>query len=132
MTTFDAKFQSNVKDMQVIIAQAQGLGGDGGGGGPRGPRDRNVFDPRDFKLHDLGEKPQLGPFKKWRHELELFVETIGPTWKGVSALLTQSRNLEVEFDKGALTKVCELVTSHLGSTPINPNFFDFEDKADTL
>ena len=50
-------------------------------------KDRNVFDVRDYKLSDLGLKPTTARWKKWRRDLEGFIDTIGPSWKGTSGLL---------------------------------------------
>ena len=44
----------------------------GGFSGPRAERDRNVFDPRDYKLTDLGPKPIAARWKKCRRGLEGF------------------------------------------------------------
>ena len=38
-------------------------------GGPFAERDRNVFDPRDYKLAEFGTKPTMARWKKWRRDL---------------------------------------------------------------
>ena len=43
---------------------------------PQTQRDRNVFDPRDYKLADLGVKPSMAWWKKLRRDLEGFIDTI--------------------------------------------------------
>ena len=54
---------------------------------PSQERDRQVFDPRDYKIESLPSSISLGVWKKWRHEVEIYVDTIGPSWKGVKLLL---------------------------------------------
>ena len=54
---------------------------------PSQERDRQVFDPRDYKIESLPSSISLGAWKKWRHEVAIYVDTIGPTWKGVKLLL---------------------------------------------
>jgi hypothetical protein len=68
-----------------------GGGGDHGGKGSGGPRERSLYDLRDYKLADLASDPTLATFKKWRHDLDLFLETIGVSWRGVTALMRTSR-----------------------------------------
>ena len=41
-------------------------------------RDRPVFDPRDYKIDVLPSQFQLGIWKKWTHEVGIY---IGPTWR---------------------------------------------------
>ena len=50
-------------------------------------RDRPVFDPRDYKLEVLPATLSLGAWKKWKHELETYLDTIGPSWRGVRLVL---------------------------------------------
>ena len=45
-------------------------------------RDRNVSDPRDYKLAELGPTPSVAHWKKWRRDLESFVDMIGLSWSG--------------------------------------------------
>ena len=52
-----------------------------------GSLERSVYDPRDYKIADLHAELSLATFKKWRHDLDLLLETIGTSWKGVTALL---------------------------------------------
>ena len=59
---------------------------------PNQERDRQVFDPRDYKIEALPSSISLGVWKKWRHEVEIYVDTIGPTWKGVKLILQQARH----------------------------------------
>ena len=61
------------------------------GAGQAATRDRNVFDPREYKLADLGPKLTVVRWKEWRRDLEGFVDTIGLSWKGTSGLLRQLR-----------------------------------------
>ena len=57
-------------------AREAGYTGDHGKGGGV-PRERSLYDPRDYKLADFPNEPSLAAFKKWRHDVELFLETIG-------------------------------------------------------
>ena len=80
--------------------------------GKGGARERQVFDPRDYKLPDLTSEPSMAVFKKWRHDFELFFETIGSSWKGVIALLWSSRLFEETFEKEKLRDVEALTLKH--------------------
>ena len=42
-------------------------------------RDRAVFDPRDYKLETLPATLSFGAWKKWKHEFEIYLDTIGPS-----------------------------------------------------
>ena len=55
--------------------------GDGGetSFGKGAPRERMLFDARDYKIPELASDPSLAVFKKWKHDVELFVDTIGPS-----------------------------------------------------
>ena len=55
------------------------------------------FDARDYTIPDLHADPSLGVFKKWKHDVEIFIETIGLSWKGVPSILRTARFLNVEF-----------------------------------
>ena len=69
------EIQRQVQDL--VSRTFQGGDGDGGkGGGGHQPRDRQLFDPRDYKIQDLAASPSLAAFKKWRAEVELFLDTI--------------------------------------------------------
>ena len=65
--------------------------GTGKGRAAQTARDRNAFDPRDYKVAELGNKPSMATWKKWCRNFECFVDTIGPSWKGTSGLLRQLR-----------------------------------------
>ena len=48
----------------------------------RRDEDREVesdFDPRNYKISDLGPMPTVTNFKKQRHDLEKLIGTIGPS-----------------------------------------------------
>ena len=66
----------------------------GKGGSASGPRERNIYDVRDYKIADLEKGASTAAFKKWKHDLELFVDTIGPIWSGVTSLLRHCRLYE--------------------------------------
>ena len=40
----------------------------------------------------------LGVWKKWRHEVEIYVDTIGPSWRGVKLVLQQARHSAVPLE----------------------------------
>ena len=78
-----------------------GGGGDQGGGGKgSGSRERQLFDARDYKIPDLPAAPSMAVFKKWRHDFELFLETIGSSWKGVTAVLRSVSTLRGDLREG--------------------------------
>ena len=60
--------------------------------GPGGERDRPVFDPRDYKIEALPTQFALGAWKKWRHEVGMYIDTIGPSWRGIKLLLQQAHH----------------------------------------
>ena len=108
---------------------------DGGKGGfASGPRERNIYDVRDYKIADLEKGASTASFKKWKHDLELFVETIGSSWSGVTSLLRHCRLYEDgEFNADALDSVAALATKVEKHEPaINQFLFKFEEKADAL
>ena len=49
--------------------------------GKGAPRERILFDARNFEIPELVSDPSLAVFKVWKHVLELFIETIGPSRK---------------------------------------------------
>ena len=54
----------------------------------------------------------MAVFKKRKHDLELFLETIGSSWKGVTAVLRTSRLFEEPFEKGKLRELEALTLKH--------------------
>ena len=55
-------------------------------------KDRNIFDPRDYKLAELGPKPTAAKWKKRRPDFEGFADTIGISWHGTSGPLRELRH----------------------------------------
>ena len=51
-----------------------------------------MFDPRDYKIEVLPTTIALGVWKKWRHEVGIYVDIIGPTWWGVMLIFQQARH----------------------------------------
>ena len=100
-----------------------------------GQRDRSAFDARDYKVHDLDNSPSLAVVRKWRHDVELFVDTLGPGWTGVSCMLRNCRLLDQEFNQGAglneMLEICKKVegTEH---GPVDPHQFEFALKSSDL
>ena len=54
-------------------------------------RDRQFVDPRDYKIEVFPAQLSLGVWKTWKHEVEIFTDTIGPSWRGVKLVLQQAR-----------------------------------------
>ena len=91
-----------------------------------------LFDARDYKIPELASDPSLAVFKKWKHDVELFIDTIGPSWKGVPSILRTSRFLNTEFTEGAVTGMRTLKMEHEPTAPDLEFGFDFLGKADSL
>ena len=119
---------------QALQAGSGAGGGAGTGGGPAHSRDRNIYDVRDYKIADLGKSASTASFKKWKHDLELYIETIGASWSGVTGLLRHCRlHVEGAFDEKALPAVIKLATDIEKRPPALDHFlFKFEEKADAL
>ena len=100
--------------------------------GKGAPRERMLFDARDYKIPQLASHPSLAVFKKWKHDVKLFIKTIGPSWKGVLSILRTSRFLNPEFTEGAVTEMRTLKTKHEPTAPDLEFGFDFLGKADSL
>ena len=66
------------------------------------------------------------------HDFELFLETVGPSWKGVTAVLRTSRLYEETFEKEKLREVAALTKRHEPRSPDLEIGFDFDLKADAL
>ena len=64
--------------------------------------------------------------------MELFIETIGPSWKGVPSILRTSRFLNGEFTEVVVAEMRGLKTKHEPSAPDLEYGFDFLAKADAL
>ena len=118
--------------LQRAVGQ-QHFGGEGQGkGGGGGPRERALFDARDYKIADLPNEPSLAAFKKWRHDLELFLETIGVSWKGVTAVMRTSRLYNDTFSFGNRGAVESLRRQTEPSAPDLDASFNFYEKSDAL
>ena len=91
-----------------------------------------LFETRDYKIPELVSDPSSAVFKKWKHDLELFIETIGPSWKGVPSILRTSRFLNTEFTESAVTEMRGLKTKHEPDSPDLEYSFGFFGKADAL
>ena len=109
----------------------------GHGSGPGGQnstwveKDRNVFDVRDYKLSDLGLKPTTARWKKWRRDLEGFIDTIGPSWKGTSGLLRQLRHCELTFAEGGVEAAVQKAKEKGDKAPVVDGF-NYKEKKDVL
>ena len=69
-----AAFAENRRDLQEIYRKVS----EGGAGAclitGRPPRERNVFDPRDYKLPELADKASVAAQRKRRHVVAVFTE----------------------------------------------------------
>ena len=131
----EAKSVELYEQMKFQLAQDGHGSSDGGkGGSSSGPRERNIYDVRDYKIADLEKGASTAAFKKWKHDLELFVETIGPSWSGVTSLLRHCRLYDDgEFTADSLADIAALATKVEKREPaINAYLFKFDEKADAL
>ena len=103
----------------------------GKGGAAQTARDRNVFDPRDYKVAELGNKPSMAKWKKWFRDFECFVDTIGPSWKGTSGLLRQLRFHEQPFDNSQLSGTAADTRKRNDKAP-QEHEYEFDAKTDVL
>ena len=94
------------------------------------PRDRNVFDPN-YKVAELGSKPSMGKWKKWRCDFEWFVDTSGLSWKGTSGLLRQLRFREQPFDGSQLADAIDSAKKRKDKVP-QEHEYEYEVKTDVL
>ena len=111
LTELSSQTDRRLQELTTEISTARAAGsadfggfGDGFGVVPHGQKYRNVFDPRDYKLSDLGVKPTTARWKKWCRDLEGFIDTIGLTWKGASGLLRELWHCEAPFEIGQVQK----------------------------
>ena len=86
---------------------------------------------RDYKLTDLGAKPTAARWKKWRRDLESFVDSIGASWKGTSGLLRQLRHCEVVFTEGQVEDAVQKARNRGDKDPTAEGF-NYDDKKDVL
>ena len=104
-STCEVSFQQNTaqatervieiqRQVQSLVDRTlQGNEGTHSGGSSGGqPRDRQIFDPREYKIESLSASPTLAAFKKWRADVEIYIDTIGPSWKGIKNVLQQVRH----------------------------------------
>ena len=99
-----ASTDKRLRELTAVLG-SKGAGGAGLGRfgfTPLGPKDRDVFDPRDYKVAELGPKPSIGRRKKWRRDSKCFVDAIGLSWRGTSGLLREVRCREQPFDGSQL------------------------------
>ena len=130
-TALRALMHSLVDTAKQEVGASGGSSGFASGGG--GPRDRNPFDARDYKIHDLESNPTLASSKKWKHDVELFVDTFGPSWTGAASLLRHCRLIDSIFDRDTgLSEVIAVCTRIEGKEPLQEYGFEFEAKADAL
>ena len=93
-TEFANLQQRITADMHGYVAAnvGQGSSSSGGGGGPK-----SILDSRDFKVEKLEVSPSLESFKKWRHDLCLFLQTHAK-WSGAGLYLDKARRWTREIE----------------------------------
>ena len=80
------KFEKEIHDfadrtqvsIQTLISEARSSDGSSLSRSTQ-ERDRPEFDPRDYKIDVITSQMSLGVWKKWKHEVEIYVDTIGPS-----------------------------------------------------
>ena len=77
----------------------------------------------------------LGVWKKWRHEVHIFVDTIGPSWRGVKLVLQQARHSAVPLEPTVpsmynVWQIAKKANNHV--EPFDPATVDYATKAVTL
>ena len=110
LESFAAEVQSTIKQtqtevlgtQQAIQALIDSTTQDGSStvlrSGAGQERDRAVFDPRDYNIDVLPRQFALGVWKKWRHEAEIYIDTISPGWRGAKLFLQQARHSPTPLD----------------------------------
>ena len=128
------KLMQDVATTRSVVGNLEFASNTGGGSGKgAAPRDRNVFDPRDYKVEPLGDKPSLGKWKQWVRDFECFVDTIGPSWKRTSGLLRQLRFREQPFDASQLEEANRDSRKRNDKAPAGDEFeYEFATKTDIL
>ena len=136
--TRDASTQGEVVRTQSGI-QALIEGARSEGSGPFRPsaqeRDRLVFDPSDYKLEALRATLSFGAWKKWKNEHEIYLDTIGPSWRGVELVLQQARHSGfplVPSRAGMKEVFIKARDANGGEDPYEPALFEYPAKASTL
>ena len=100
ITKFEAGVHELAEETRLNIQQmiAESRSAEGSPMKPFQERDQAVFDPRDYKIEVIPTQKSLGIWKRWRHEVEIFVDTIGPSWRGVTFVLQQDRHSAVPLE----------------------------------
>jgi hypothetical protein len=98
---------------------------------PTQERDRAVFNPSDYKLDVIPTQMWLGVRKKWRHEVEIYVGTIGPSWRGAKLILQQARHSAIPLMP--TVPMCDKAKKANHNTELfDPATVDYSNKAITL
>ena len=74
----------------------------------------------------------MAAFEKWRHDLEVFLETIGTCWKGVTAVVRTSRIYTETFTGDNLKETEALRKKTEPTAPDLDPSVNFHEKADAL
>ena len=94
-----------------------------------------MFGPRDYKIDVLPSQFALGVLKNWRHERKIYIDTIGPSWRGVKLILQQACHSPTPLDpnREAMSGIMErAIKANQGVSPASDHLFDFPGKAATL
>ena len=93
LNTIINEAKSDMADLAV------GTGGDSGGHGGHegGARGRGLVDPKEIKIDKMGTSMNLEEFRKWKHDVMKFVDSI-PKWQRGGRLLEEVRISPVEID----------------------------------
>ena len=135
VSTEQAKLSEDLRGKAQLIYQQALQAGSETGGGKRSAvsarsRKRNIYDVRDYIIADLEKGASTACFKKWKHDLELYIETIGASWSGVTSLLRHCRLYEDgTIDEKAVPAVFEIATDiEKRLSPLGQFLFRFENK----
>ena len=130
----EANTDRRLRELSAEVSAAPSSGYTGFLGGtnstPQATKDRNVFDPRDYKLAERGRKPTVARWKKWRRDFEGFVDTVGFSWKSTSGLLRELRHRALLFTAAQLSEAIANAKKRKDKAP-EETFYGFEEKADT-
>ena len=78
-------FDNSLNKMSSLLEESRGVGpfegGESRGHGGKGSRDRNVFDPRDYKIPELADKASVAVLRKWQHEVQTMLAPLARAGK---------------------------------------------------
>ena len=86
---------------------------------------------QDYKLDTLPATLSLGTWKKWKHDLEIYLDTIGPSWRGVKVVLQQGCHSGFPLVL-ARDGMNDVFVNAGGEDAFEPALFEYAAKASTL